>query len=94
MKKLFFGGSFFKIKIADILNFWWIKDLCEGLHLKNWGLGINCCSNYRPLKLLLHFIEYHLDQLNNKHMKIEVNSKIYSKINKLERKLSKIFESR
>ena len=34
------------------------------------------CWNYRPSKLLLHFIEYRLDQLNNKHTKTAVNSTI------------------
>ena len=34
------------------------------------------CWNYGPSKLLLHFIEYRLDQLNNKHTKIAVNSAI------------------
>ena len=30
-----------------------------------------------PSKLLLHFIEYRLDQLNRKHTKIAVNSAIH-----------------
>ena len=78
MKNLcFFGGSFFKIKIADILNFQWIKYLDKGLsHLKNWGIVFYCCWNYGPSKLVLHFIEYRLDHLNNKHAKIAVNSAI------------------
>ena len=46
------------------------KDLS---YLKNWGIGVNYCWNYGPSKLLLHFIEYRLDQLNNKHTKIAVN---------------------
>ena len=46
-------------------------------YLKNWGIGVNYCWNYRPSKLLLHFIEYHLDQLNNKYTKITVNSGIH-----------------
>ena len=72
-----FCGSFFKIKIADILNFQWIKYLGKVLsYLKNWGIGVDYCWNYRPSKLLLHFIEYRLDQLNNKHAKIAVNSTI------------------
>ena len=75
MKNLcFFSGSFFKIKIADILNFQWIQYLGKVLsYLKNWGIVIYYCWNYRPSKLLLHFIEYRLDQLNNKHTKIAVN---------------------
>ena len=43
-------------------------------YLKNWGIRIKCCWNYGSSKLLLHFIEYRVDQLNNKHMKIAVNS--------------------
>ena len=50
-----------------------MKDLS---YLKNWGIVVNHCWNYGPLKLLLHFIEYPLDQLNSKHMKIPVNSTI------------------
>ena len=70
----FFGSSLFKIKIADILNFYWIKYLGKGLSfLRNGGIGVNYCWNYGPLKLLLHFIEYRLDQLNKKHTKIAVN---------------------
>ena len=78
MKNLcFFGGSVFKIKIADILNFKWIKYLGKDLsYLKNWGIGFYCCWNYWSSKLLLHFIEYRLDQLNKKHKKIAVNSAI------------------
>ena len=34
------------------------------------------CWNYGPSKLLLQFIEYRLDQLNNKHTKIAVNSTV------------------
>ena len=45
-------------------------------YLKNWGIGINYCWNYGPSKLLLHFIEYRLDQLISKHTKIAVNSTI------------------
>ena len=44
------------------------------INLKNWGIGVNYCWNYGPSKLLLHFIEYRLDQLNKKHTKIAVNS--------------------
>ena len=46
------------------------------LYLKKWGIGVNYCWNYGPSKLLLHFIEYRLDQLNSKHTKIAVNSAI------------------
>ena len=44
--------------------------------LKNDGIGVNCCWNYGSPKLLLHLIEYRLDQFNNKHTKTAVNSKI------------------
>ena len=44
------------------------------LYLKNWGIGANYCWHYVSSKLLLHFIEYRLDQLNKKHTKIAVNS--------------------
>ena len=44
---------------------------------KKWGIGVNYCWNYGPSKLLLHFIEYRLDQLNSsKDTKTEVNSAI------------------
>ena len=57
MKNLFFGGSFFKIEIADISNFQWIKYLGKGLsYLKNWGIGVCYCWNYWPSKLLLHWM--------------------------------------
>ena len=49
------------------------KDLS---YLQKWGVGVNYCWNYGPSKLLLHFIEYRLDQLNSKHTKIAVNSAI------------------
>ena len=49
------------------------KDLS---YLQKWGIGVNYCWNYGPSKLLLHFIEYRLDQLNSKHTKIAVNSAI------------------
>ena len=38
-------------------------------YLKNWGIEIYYCWNYGPSKLLLHFFEYGLDQMNNKHTK-------------------------
>ena len=49
------------------------KDLS---YLKKWGIGVNYCWNYGPSKLLLHFVEYRVDQLNSKHTKIAVNSAI------------------
>ena len=36
-------------------------------------LGVNYCWKYGPSKLLLQFIEYHLDWINNQHTKIAVN---------------------
>ena len=45
-------------------------------YLKNWDIWVNCCWNYGPSKLLLHFIAYRLDQLNSKHRKIAANSSI------------------
>ena len=57
------------------MNFRWIKYLGKGLsYLENWGIGVNYGWNYGPSKLLLHFIEYCLDQLNSQHTKIVVNS--------------------
>ena len=48
-------------------------------YLKNGGIRVNYCWNYGPSKLLIHFIENRLDQLNNKHKKTAVNcyEKIY-----------------
>ena len=43
---------------------------------KKWGIGVNYCWNYGSSKLLLHFIEYRLDQLNSKHTKTAVRSTI------------------
>ena len=43
---------------------------------KKWGVVVNYCWNYGPSKLLLHFIEYRLDQLNIKYTKTVVNSTI------------------
>ena len=72
------GGSFFKIKIVDILGFKWIKYLGKDLsYLQNWCIGVNYCWNYGLSNLPLHFIEYHLDQHNNKHTKTAVNSTIH-----------------
>ena len=38
-------------------------------YLKKWGIRVKYCWNDGPSKLLLHFIEYPLDQLNSKHTK-------------------------
>ena len=49
------------------------------LRLKKWGIGVNYCWNYGPSKLLLHFTEYRLDQLNSKHTKnsSKLNSTVF-----------------
>ena len=73
---MFFECFFLKTKITDILNFYWIKHLGKGLsYWKNLGTEVNYCWSYRTSKLLLHFIGYSPDQLNNKPMKITANSK-------------------
>ena len=77
MRNLCFWWLFLQIKNCWILNFKWIKYLGKGLScLKDGGIGVNYCWNHGPSKLLLHFIEYSLDQLNKKHTKIAVNSTI------------------
>ena len=43
-------------------------------YLKNWSIEVKYCWNYVASKLILHFIKARLDQLNNKHVKITVNS--------------------
>ena len=74
---VFLAAPFSNEKIADIWNFQWIKYLGKDLsYLQKWGIGVYYCWNYGPSKLLLHFIEYRLDQLNKKHSKIAVNSAI------------------
>ena len=76
-QSVFFWQLFFQEKIAGIWNFNESNIWANFYHIwKNWGIGVNCCWNYRPSKLLLHFIEYLQDQLNNKHTKIAVNSPI------------------
>ena len=71
-----FDGSFFKWKNcwhSEIFNE--SNILGKGLsYLKKWGIGVNYCWNYGLSKLLLHFIESCLDQLNSKLAKIAVNS--------------------
>ena len=78
MKNLFLWRVLFQMK--KMLTFWifnesniWEKGLS---YLKKWGIGVSDCWNYGPSKLLLHFIEYRLDQLKSKHTKIAVNSAI------------------
>ena len=68
------------------------------MDLKNWGIRVNYCWNCEPSKLLLYFIEYYLDQLNNNHTKVAVNSTIQNTISwkplskELPRKSLKIFD--
>ena len=80
MKNLcFLFGSFFKWK-----NCWHLEFLINQLFGQRfiifkiyiWGMGVNYCWSYGLSKLLLHFVEYRLDQLNSKHIKIAVNSAI------------------
>ena len=74
MKNCIFGGSFIKKKMADIWNF---DESIFGARFiifdKLWYRS-NYCWKYRLSKLLLHFIEYHLDQRSSKHIKIVKNS--------------------
>ena len=72
-KFVFFGGSFF---IKNLLIFWIFYESNILSYLKNEVIGVIYCWNYGRSKLLLHFIEYHLDQLNNKYTKTAVNSKM------------------
>ena len=58
--------------ILNESNIWAEVDHIE----KKWGIGRISCWNYGSSKLLLHFIEYRLDQLNSKHTYIAVNSAI------------------
>ena len=77
MKNCFLGGSFLKWENCRHLEF--LTNQIFGqrfIIFKKWGVGINYCWNYGLSKLLLHFIEYLLDQLNNKHTKTAVNSAI------------------
>ena len=51
------------------------SNICAKVYyIKKWGIAVNYCWNYGPSKLLLHFTEYRLDQLNSKHTKIAANS--------------------
>ena len=68
------------------------KYLGKGLsYLKNGGIGVNYCWNFGPSKLLLHFIEYRLDQLNNKHTKTVVIATIKFFENRSQKKYLKKF---
>ena len=77
MKNLFFWRLFLQNK-----NCWHFESLMNRIFwqnftiLKNKGIGVSYCLNYGPSKLLLHLIEYLLDQLNKKHTKTAVNSTI------------------
>ena len=75
MKNLcFLVAPFFKSK-----NCWHLVFLMNQIFgnrfiiFKKWGIAVNYCWNYGSSKLLLHFIEYRLDQLNSKQTKIAVN---------------------
>ena len=64
MKKLLKFGIFNESNIwAKVYHF-----------LKKWGIEVSYCCNCGPWKLLLHFFEYRLDQLNSKHTKKATNS--------------------
>ena len=71
---MFFWWLIFQMK--KLLTFGIFNDSNIWVNLKKWGIGVNYCWSYGPSKLLLHFIEYRLDQLNSKHTKIAVNSAI------------------
>ena len=89
MKNLAFLAGLSSKKVADILNFWWIKYFDKSLsYLKNEVIGVLNCWNYRHSKLLLHFIEYHLDQLNNKHTKTAAKSAVQFFENPYQKKIS------
>ena len=78
---MFFWRLLFQKNFADIWKFQWIKYLGKGLsYWKKWGVVVNYCWNYGPSKLLPHFIEHRLDQLNNKHTKTAVNSTVFWKL--------------
>ena len=76
-KFVFFGGFFFKSK-----NCWHLEFLMNQIFgqsfiiFKKVSYRVNYCWNYGPSKLLFHFIEYRLNQLNRQHTKIAVNSVI------------------
>ena len=73
----FFGGSFFEKK-----NCWHFEFSMNQIFgqmfiiFEKLRYRVYYRWNYGLSKLLLHFIEYRLDQLNNKHTKIAVNSTI------------------
>ena len=73
-KKYFFGGSFF--------NGWHFEFLINQIFGQKFIIFEKLrytgkyCGNYRPSKLLLRFMEYCLDQLNSKNMKMVGNSTI------------------
>ena len=76
IKKVVFWRLYFQNE-----NYWHFLFLMNQIlgkvlsYLKSWGIGINYFWNNWLSKLLLQFIEYYLDQLNNKHMKITENSR-------------------
>ena len=84
-KFVFFGGSFF---IKNLLIFWIFYESNILSYLKNEVTGVIYCWNYGRSKLLLHFIEYHLDQLNHKYTKTAVNSKMKFFESRYQKKMS------
>ena len=72
-----FDGSFFQKNYCWHLEFLMNQIFGQSLsYWEKWGVGVNYCWNHGPSKLLLDFIEYRPDQLNNKHTKITINSTI------------------
>ena len=82
---VFLAALFSKEKL---LTFWIFNESKgKGLsYLKRWGIEVNYCWYYGPSKLLLHFSEYRLDQLNKKHKKMAVNSTIQYCENRYQKK--------
>ena len=79
-KILSFLASFIsKIKkTTGIFNFLPVKYFGESLlFLKFWPIRVSYCWNYGPLNLIFPFFRFRLGHLNNRHMKIGENSKIY-----------------
>ena len=70
--------------------------MCKGLwYLEKWGIAVDYCWKYGQSKLLLHFIENRLNQLNNKHTEIEVNLIFWKPLsNKMSGKSLKFFDPR
>ena len=55
MKNMFFGSSFFKMKIGYISNFQWIKYLCKALsHLEKLTYRAEGARKIAPRKIASH----------------------------------------